>query len=247
MQNFQPRSSESILSSQDIATGPSIRQLNELRAPFFLTDLPYSYRSLEPIIDANTMRLHHDKHHRAYVEKLNGALHEQQPLSLIDIFKANSKMPPAVQHNAGGHWNHAFFWSILSGNVDNNAPSPQFKAEVERAFGSFEAMKEQFQKAGEDHFASGWVWLIRDESDALKIVSLPNQDNPQSDNAATKGWPILAADLWEHAYYLKYQNRRNEFLENFWHVVNWKVVEAYDRERPAAARSPKSPAPYVKH
>lgn len=190
-----------------------------------LPKLPYQYSALEPAIDAETMKIHHSKHHQAYVDNLNKALTSltdaDQPLE--SILAHVSKLPTAIRNNAGGHYNHTFFWTILAPPHHAGEPSQKLREAIDRSFGSFNSFKEQFTLAATSRFGSGWAWLIKTE-DGLKVVSTPNQDNPLMDIADTRGTPILAVDVWEHAYYLKYRNKRAEYLSNWWTVVNWVEV-----------------------
>lgn len=196
---------------------------------FELAALPYDHAALEPHIDTQTMQIHHGKHHAAYVNNLNAAL-EQHPAFMektaLEIIKGLAAVPDsvrmAVRNNAGGHVNHTMFWSLMAANA-GGAPSGALADAINAAFGGFDAFKDQFQKAGMGRFGSGWAWLIVDGG-ALKIVSTPNQDNPVMDNPAVT--PILGVDVWEHAYYLKYQNRRADYLAAWWNVVNWSAVAA---------------------
>lgn len=190
---------------------------------FTLDSLPYSYEALEPHIDAETMRIHHDKHHQAYVDNLNKAIAgtEYENISLEDLVKKAGSISPAVRNNAGGHWNHKFFWDVLK--VNNGGPSGELEAAINEAFGSVDAFKEKFEEAGKTRFGSGWAWLIVKDG-KLEVTSTPNQDNPLMDVADVKGTPILGCDVWEHAYYLKYQNKRPDYLKAFWNVVNWEKV-----------------------
>lgn len=192
---------------------------------FELAPLPYDHAALEPHIDAQTMQIHHGKHHAAYVNNLNAALEKYPQFfekSAEDIVKDLNSVPEevrtAVRNNAGGHVNHTFFWNLMSGK-GGGAPSGELAEAINKAFGNFDAFKEQFAKAGMGRFGSGWAWLVVDKG-ALKIVSTPNQDNPISDGLK----PILGVDVWEHAYYLKYQNRRADYLAAWWNVVDWNVV-----------------------
>ena len=194
--------------------------------PFTLPPLPYANDALEPSIDAKTMEIHHDKHHAAYVNNLNAAIEkapELQGKSLDDLLKNLNAVPEsvrtAVRNNAGGHWNHSMFWQIMSPN-GGGAPSGKLADAINSAFGSLDAMKEQFNAAGGARFGSGWAWLLNDGG-KLSIVSTPNQDNPIMDG---KPAPILGLDVWEHAYYLKYQNRRPDYMKAWWNVVNWTEV-----------------------
>jgi Fe-Mn family superoxide dismutase len=190
--------------------------------------LPYDYAALEPHIDEQTMRLHHDKHHQAYVDKANGALdgteHEGKPIEEVianlDALPADIK--GAVRNNGGGHLNHSLFWESMSPS-GGGEPSGDLASAISDAFGSFDAFKEQFEAAGANQFGSGWAWLVVDGG-ALKVRSSANQDNPVTDGQT----PLLGNDVWEHAYYLKYNNRRPEYLKAWWNVVNWdKVAERY--------------------
>ena len=190
---------------------------------FTLPALPYAFDALEPHIDAKTMEIHHGKHHNAYVTNLNNAIAgtDLEGKSLEELMKvAGSK--PAVRNNGGGHWNHSFFWTILSPN-GGGAPSGDLAAAIDAKFGSFDAFKDEFNKAGATRFGSGWAWLVVTEG-GLAVVSSPNQDNPLMDVAETKGTPILGLDVWEHAYYLHYQNRRPDYIAAFWNLVNWDEV-----------------------
>jgi superoxide dismutase, Fe-Mn family len=191
-----------------------------------LTELPYAYDALEPHFDARTMEIHHSKHHQAYVTNLNNAIKdtEMAKMTLEEIFKNMSKHPAAVRNNGGGHWNHDLFWKILGPNAGGN-PGGKLAEAINKKFGSFDSFKEEFNKAGMTRFGSGWAWLIVDANGELQVTSTPNQDNPLMDVADVKGTPILGADVWEHAYYLLYQNRRADYLNSFWNVVNWKEVE----------------------
>ena len=194
---------------------------------FELAPLPYAAETLEPHIDTQTMQIHHGKHHAAYVNNLNAAL-EQHPqffeMSAEQIIKDLASVPEAVRqavrNNAGGHVNHTMFWNLMAANA-GGAPSGDLAAAIDAAFGSFDAFKAEFKKAAVGRFGSGWAWLIVDGG-ALKIVSTPNQDNPVMDNPNVV--PILGLDVWEHAYYLKYQNRRPDYIDAWWNVVNWSAV-----------------------
>ncbi|MEP7252607.1 MAG: superoxide dismutase [Ginsengibacter sp.] len=197
---------------------------------FTLPALPYSFDALEPNIDKETMQIHHDKHHQGYVDNLNKAVTgtENEDKSLEELLKNAGSISPAVRNNGGGHWNHSFFWEILSANGGGN-PDGKLAEAIDKAFGSFDEMKEKFNTAGATRFGSGWAWLgVKDGS--LAICSTPNQDNPLMDVAECKCTPILGCDVWEHAYYLKYQNKRADYLKAFWNVVNWKKVsEHFDK------------------
>lgn len=193
---------------------------------FEVAPLPYDYSALEPYIDAQTMQLHHDKHHQAYVDNLNKAVAGDDSLqgkSLEDIISDLASAPAVVRNNGGGHWNHSFFWEIMG--PGGGEPSGQLSDAITSKFGSLEALQEQFNTAGLGRFGSGWVWLIAVPGQGLEIVSTPNQDNPLMDVAEKKGTPILGNDVWEHAYYLNYQNRRADYLKAWWNVVNWDKVQ----------------------
>ena len=195
---------------------------------FTLPPLPYAYDALEPAIDKETMTFHHDKHHQTYVDKLNEAVDKEAGLQgkdLEDIFKTISKAPKAVRNNGGGHWNHSLFWELLAPAGQGGEPSAELKAAIDRDLGGLDKFKEDFNAAGAGQFGSGWAWLIVQDG-KLKVTSTPNQDNPLMDDVAEKGAVVLAADVWEHAYYLKYQNRRPDYLKAFWTVVNWNKANA---------------------
>lgn len=191
---------------------------------FTLAPLPYAHDALEPHIDTLTMQIHHGKHHQAYVDNLNKAIAgtPNENKTLEELVMAAGSISPAVRNNGGGHWNHTFFWKSLAANAGGK-PSGKLADAIDNAFGSFDAFKEKFANAGMTRFGSGWAWLIVKEG-KLEITSTPNQDNPLMDVAEVKGKPILGVDVWEHAYYLKYQNRRAEYLSAFWNVVNWDKV-----------------------
>jgi Fe-Mn family superoxide dismutase len=191
---------------------------------FTLPALPYAHNALEPHIDVKTMEIHHGKHHQAYVDNLNKAIAgtPNENKSLEELVRAAGSISPAVRNNGGGHWNHSFFWEILSPSA-TGAPSGALADAINSTFGSFDAFKEKFNNAGMTRFGSGWAWLISKDG-KLEISSTPNQDNPLMDVAEVKGTPLLGVDVWEHAYYLKYQNRRAEYLAAFWNVVNWNKV-----------------------
>ncbi len=191
---------------------------------FELPKLEYDYAALEPHIDARTMEIHHTKHHQAYVTNLNNAVAgtEWENKGLEEILANISKLPAAVRNNGGGHYNHSLFWKWMAPN-GGGQPGGKVLEALNATFGSFDKFKELFAAAGMTRFGSGWAWLVK-TGDGLKITSTPNQDNPLMDLAEVKGIPVLGVDVWEHAYYLKYQNRRNEYLAAFWNVVNWDEV-----------------------
>ena len=192
---------------------------------FELPALPYATDALEPHIDKMTMEIHHGKHHQAYVDNLNKALagSEGENLKIEELMASVSKYPVAVRNNGGGHYNHTLYWSIMSPN-GGGAPSGDLAVAINDAFGSFEDFKKKFAEAGATRFGSGWAWLTADAGGKLQVSSTPNQDNPLMDVAESKGTPVLGMDVWEHAYYLKYQNKRPDYIAAFWNVVNWDAV-----------------------
>ena len=199
---------------------------------FSLPALPYAHDALEPHIDKQTMEIHHGKHHQAYVDNLNKAVAgtENENKSLEDLLKNVGSLSPAIRNNGGGHWNHTFFWETLAPHA-GGAPTGALADAINSTFGSFDALKEKVNAAGTTRFGSGWAWLIVKDG-KLEVTSTPNQDNPLMDVAEVKGTPLLGIDVWEHAYYLKYQNRRPEYLSNIWNVISWAKVS----ERFAAAK-----------
>jgi Fe-Mn family superoxide dismutase len=197
-----------------------------------LPKLPYAYDALEPYIDARTMEIHYSRHHQTYVSKLNEALEKHpeianKPLDelLADLDAVPEDIRTAVRNHGGGHWNHSFFWTIMGPMATNGGVRPDgaLGAQIESTFGSFDAFKEEFTKAAAGVFGSGWAWLMVDEQGKLAVTSTPNQDSP----LAKKQKPVLTLDVWEHAYYLKYQNKRPDYIDAWWNVVNWPVVEKY--------------------
>jgi len=192
---------------------------------FTLPALPYAPDALEPHIDKQTMEIHHGKHHQAYVDNLNKAIAgtEHENKSLEQLVASAGKISPAVRNNGGGHWNHSFFWEILSAKGGNPPPGGKLSDAINGTFGSLEALQEKVNTAGTTRFGSGWAWLIVKDG-KLEVSSTPNQDNPLMDVAEVKGTPILGIDVWEHAYYLKYQNRRPDYLKAVWNVINWSKV-----------------------
>ncbi|UKJ07568.1 superoxide dismutase [Solitalea lacus] len=191
---------------------------------FELPALPYAFDALEPNIDKLTMEIHHGKHHQAYVTNLNNAIKgtDAESLSIEAICNNVSKYPMAVRNNGGGHYNHSLFWSVIGPNA-GGMPTGELADAINSTFGSFEAFKEKFANAGATRFGSGWAWLLVKDG-KLEVSSTPNQDNPLMDVAEVKGTPILGMDVWEHAYYLKYQNRRPDYIAAFFNVINWKAV-----------------------
>jgi len=188
---------------------------------FKLPDLAYAYDALEPYIDARTMEIHHSKHHNAYTNNLNAAVSgsSMENLRIEELIKNVSKYPVAVRNNGGGYYNHNLFWKFMKPN-GGGQPSGALLEAIKKSFGSFDEFRKQFTTAAVTRFGSGWAWLVKTPS-GLVITSTPNQDNPLMDIAEVKGTPILTIDVWEHAYYLKYQNRRPEYIEAFWNVINW--------------------------
>ena len=206
-----------------------IRSENKM-AKFELPKLPYAYDALEPYIDKLTMEIHYTKHHGAYVTNLNKGVEgtDLEGKSLEELLAMASKVPPVVRNNGGGHWNHSLFWTLMKQN-GGGQPSGKLADAINSTFGNFNDFKTKFSAAATSRFGSGWAWLVL-QNGKLLITSTPNQDNPLMDVAEVKGKPILGLDVWEHAYYLKYQNRRPEYIENWWNVVNWdKVNELYSK------------------
>lgn len=196
---------------------------------FTLPALPYAHDALEPHIDKQTMEIHHGKHHQAYVDNLNKAIAgtEHENKSIEELVANAGAISPAVRNNGGGHWNHTFFWNILSGK--GGEPTGALAEAINAAFGSLDGLKEKMNTAGTTRFGSGWAWLIVKDG-KLEVTSTPNQDNPLMDVAEVKGKPILGIDVWEHAYYLKYQNKRPDYLKAIWNVINWdKVAENFGK------------------
>ena len=216
-----------------LAGAQTIAQTAPAEAPapaaFSLAPLPYAADALEPVIDAETMRIHHGKHHQAYVDNLNKAVAADPALAgqtLEQLVARAGTLPAAIRNNAGGHWNHTFFWETMAPTNKVGAISPALAAAIDAQFGSMDAFKSAFRTAGTARFGSGWVWLIVGADGKLAITSTPNQDNPLMDVAEVKGTPIIGNDVWEHAYYLKHQNRRADYLDGWWQVVDWAKVSA---------------------
>ncbi|MGS2765259.1 superoxide dismutase [Sinomicrobium sp. M5D2P9] len=203
----------------------SVLTLQQVTAQFQQEPLPYAYDALEPFVDAQTMEIHYSKHHAGYVAKLNKALQNggKSPASLEAIFSNISDYDVAVRNNAGGHFNHTLFWSVLTPQKDTK-PSKELMKAIKRDFGGMDGLKEKFLGAAATRFGSGWAWLILTSEKKLAVTSSPNQDNPLMTDAPEKGTPILGVDVWEHAYYLKYQNKRPDYLEALWNIINWKEV-----------------------
>jgi len=192
---------------------------------FELPKLDYPYDALEPYIDARTMEIHYTKHHGAYTNNLNNAIKgtELENKTIEEILAIASKLPPIVRNNGGGFYNHNLYWKIMAPNA-GGLPTGELLDVINSVFGSFDNFKEKFTSSALGVFGSGWAWLIKTKEGKLEITSTPNQDNPLMDVSSTKGFPILGIDVWEHAYYLKYQNRRNEYVAAFWNVINWNEV-----------------------
>lgn len=202
-----------------------------MSAQFTQKPLPYAYNALEPYIDAQTMEIHYSKHHAAYVKNLNDAVKgtPAEKMTLEELFSNMSKLNPAVRNNAGGHFNHELFWSLLTPEK-NTKPSSDLEKAIISKYGSLDLLKEKLNAAAISRFGSGWVWLYISKDNKLEICTTPNQDNPLMDIADNKGKPILAIDVWEHAYYLKYQNKRADYLSAIWNVINWNAVSNYYKE-----------------
>jgi Fe-Mn family superoxide dismutase len=197
-------------------------------AEFVLPPLPYGPDALEPAIDGTTMTIHHDKHHGAYVANLNGQIKANPPLAKLSLDALQgqiSRFPAAVRNNGGGHWNHSQFWAVMAPPGQGGEPSPQLLKAINASFGSLQAMQTQFSQAAATRFGSGWAWLIRTADGDLAITSTANQDNPLMDlPEIDRGTPLLGLDVWEHAYYLNYQNRRPDYIAAWWDLVNWNEV-----------------------
>jgi superoxide dismutase, Fe-Mn family len=188
--------------------------------------LPYAYAALEPHIDAMTMEIHYTRHHKAQADALNKLADENaelKSLTLEQILSQTQRFPASVRDNAGGHWNHDFFWRVMAPPAQAGAPSAVLARQIDADFGSMDKLREQFNQAAAQRFGSGWAWLIVKDR-KLAITSTPNQDNPLMDVAEVRGTPVLGVDVWEHAYYLKYQNKRGDYLASWWKVVNWNEV-----------------------
>lgn len=201
--------------------------LAQTEGEFTLPDLPFAMDALEPVISAETMELHHGRHHQSYVDNLNDAIADGEApsgLSLEELVAAAGTFTEKVRNNAGGHWNHSFFWESMVAPDEVGERSPELTEALEVVFGSPDDFATAFQEAGAGQFGSGWVWLIVNDQNQLQITTTPNQDNPLMDVAEVNGTPLLGNDVWEHAYYLTYNNRRGDYLEAWWDVVDWGVV-----------------------
>lgn len=209
-----------------VAVGTTMNHAASLYSiSFSQVALPYSYAALEPAIDAQTMEIHYSRHHAAYVKNVNEAIATEQIAAAgeVDFFANVSRWSPKARNNGGGAWNHNFFWQVMAPPGAGGQPVGKIADALRGAFGGYDTFKEQFTQAALTRFGSGWAWLVVDRG-ALKIGSTPNQDNPLMDVSDLKGTPLLALDVWEHAYYLKYQNKRNEYVANWWSLVNWNEV-----------------------
>lgn len=208
-----------------VAVGTTLNAQEKTKTVFEFPKLPYAYNALEPYIDAQTMEIHYSRHHKTYYDNflkaIAGTDYEYQ--TLPQIFASVSKAPPAVRNMSGGYYNHTLFWESMS--PKSAGPSARLKSAIESRFGSFDAFKEAFSKASATLFGSGWAWLILTPEGKLEITQTSNQDNPLMDLAPVKGTPLLCLDVWEHAYYLKYQNKRTDYISAFWNVVNWEEVD----------------------
>lgn len=207
----------------------SLKSLNAEKFPLKLPNLPYPTDSLVAAVDKETMEIHHGRHHKAYVDKANQALPGEKR-TVLEVLQNVAKTSEAVRNNVGGHWNHAFFWRMLTPQKKDNEMPARLKREIEMAFGTVEQFKLDFELAGIGRFGSGWVWLIRNSNGRLEISTTPNQDNPWMEGVTPRGIPVLALDVWEHAYYLKYQNKRADYLKSIWGIINWKQVDEFDLE-----------------
>ncbi|MEO1001703.1 MAG: superoxide dismutase [Cyanobacteria bacterium J06638_7] len=213
------------------------------RAEFSLPPLPYPADALEPALNARTMTIHHDRHHAGYVAKLNAALAERPALaalSLEQLQRRAGQLPEALRNNAGGHWNHSQFWTAMAAPGDGGAPGAELEAAIQASFGSFAALQERFSQVAAARFGSGWAWLILRPNGELAVSGTANQDNPLMNLAGIeRGIPLLGLDVWEHAYYLDYQNRRSDYIQAWWPLVNWTEVSR--RYQDAVALNPRSP------
>ncbi len=221
----------SIIPSWACATGKKavVGAVTGEEIPYEQRPLPYAYTALEPVIDTMTMEIHYSKHAATYAKNLADALKAENVDTakdkLTSLLGKISKYSPKMRNNGGGHYNHEFFWKSMRASVSSNAPDGSVQNSITRDFGSFDAFKTQFTDAGKNRFGSGWAWLVKTADKKLVVYSTPNQDNPLMDISEVKGTPLLGLDVWEHAYYLKYQNRRPDYINAWWNVVDWKVVQ----------------------
>lgn len=218
-----------VLESLAIGSNPAPAVKGGLSTPYEQQPLPYAYSALEPVIDTATMEIHYSKHAATYAKNLADAVTaekvDKNTTPLETLLAGVSKYSPKMRNNAGGHYNHELFWQTLKAPVDGAKPAGKILAAIEKDFNSFDAFKTQFADAAKNRFGSGWAWLIVGKDKKLSIVSTPNQDNPLMDVAEVKGFPLLGLDVWEHAYYLKYQNRRPDYITAWWNAVNWDFVQ----------------------
>jgi superoxide dismutase, Fe-Mn family len=221
IQQYVIAQDKSITFANNTKKNSDINTLNK----FEFKPLPYAYDALEPYIDKQTVEIHYSKHHKAYYDNFMNAIKgtEMEKMDMPDIFKNISKYPVAVRNNGGGYFNHTFYWESMKAN-GGGQPSGKLSEAISKTFGSFDEFKKQFSEAGKTRFGSGWAWLCMDDKGNLFICSTPNQDNPFMDLAEKKGIPLLTIDVWEHAYYLKYQNKRADYIDAFWNLINWEEV-----------------------
>jgi len=223
--NNNSENKDKITDSNTLKTEQTMKTLNKFEFP----QLPYAYDALEPYIDKMTMEVHYSKHHQAYFNNFVAAIKgtAMEDMTIEQIFANISKFPAAVRNNGGGFYNHVIYWQNMK--LDGGKPSDRLAKAIDKTFGSLDQLKKQFSDAGKTRFGSGWAWLSVDDKGNLFVSSTPNQDNPLMDVTEKKGTPILTMDVWEHAYYLKYQNKRPDYVDAFWNVINWDVVsERYD-------------------
>lgn len=204
-----------------------ITTVDEQKMVFLLPPLPYPYNAMEPYIDTKTMQIHHDRHHKAYVDNLNKAIKgtKWEGMTLRELFKEAHDLPTDIRNDAGAHWAHTFYWECMTGDKRKRVMPERLQDELKQAFGSVDKFKQEFVNGGLKQFGSGYVWLIRGKDGALKVTSTPNQDNPLMTDLKVQGIPLLTCDVWEHAYYLKYQNKRGDYLDAFWNVIDWDKVD----------------------
>jgi superoxide dismutase, Fe-Mn family len=211
------------------ASSGTLKSLNSEKFPIKLPELRYKTDSLMPAVDKETMEIHHSKHHKAYLDNANKALPNEKS-TVFDILKNVSKQTETVRNNVGGHWNHSFFWLMLTPEPKKQQMPERLTKEIILAFGNIDNFKAEVEKASMSRFGSGWVWLIRNLEGKLQVVSTPYQDNPLMDSAVVRGVPVFGIDIWEHAYYLKYKNKRGDYLNEIWKVIDWAQVNNFDQE-----------------
>jgi superoxide dismutase, Fe-Mn family len=204
-----------------------MQMVDKQKGVFVLLPLPYPHDALEPYIDTLTMELHHDKHHQTYVDNLNKAVKgtKWEGKTMLEMFSEADKLPVAIKNNAGGHWNHTFYWNIMTDDKEKRKMPARLEQEIVKEFGSVEKFRQELKNTGLQRFGSGYAWLIKTADGKLKITSTANQDSPLMNTAEFQGKPLLLADVWEHAYYLKYHNLRGDFLDSFWNVISWHKVD----------------------